>query len=154
MPDTHSPAAKNIVLLSDGTGNSAAKLMRTNVWRMYEALDLTRPDQVAIYNNGVGTSSFKPLAVLGGAIGFGLKRNVLDLYMFACRNYVAASAGRESDRIYAFGFSRGAFTIRVLVGPDGGSRAGDWRPRTRARTARALGLPRVPADSSTPRVAW
>ena len=116
MPDTHSPAAKSIVLLSDGTGNSAAKLMKTNVWRMYEALDLTRPDQVALYNNGVGTSSFKPLAVLGGAIGFGLKRNVLDLYMFACRNYVAASAGRESDRIYAFGFSRGAFTIRVLAG--------------------------------------
>lgn len=115
MPDAHS-FAKNIVLLSDGTGNSAAKLMKTNVWRMYEALDLTRPDQVALYSNGVGTSTFKPLAVLGGAIGLGLKRNVLDLYMFACRNYVGASPGRDADRIYAFGFSRGAFTIRVLAG--------------------------------------
>jgi uncharacterized protein (DUF2235 family) len=115
MPETHAPAPRNIVLLSDGTGNSAAKLMKTNVWRMYEAVDLTAPDQLALYSNGVGTSSFKPLAVLGGGIGLGLKRNVLDLYKFACRNYVPASPGREADRLYAFGFSRGAFTIRVLA---------------------------------------
>ncbi|HYZ26218.1 MAG TPA: hypothetical protein VE597_04865, partial [Geminicoccaceae bacterium] len=30
---------RNIVLLSDGTGNSAAKLNKTNVWRLYQALD-------------------------------------------------------------------------------------------------------------------
>ena len=57
---------KNIVLLSDGTGNSSAKLMKTNVWRMYEALDLTTGDQIAAYDNGVGTSSFKLFALLGG----------------------------------------------------------------------------------------
>ena len=39
------------------------------------------------YDDGVGTSSFKPMAILGGAFGFGLKRNVIDLYKFACRNY-------------------------------------------------------------------
>ena len=62
--------AKNIVLLSDGTGNSAAKLFKTNVWRFYQALDLSRPEkQIAFYNDGVGTSSFKPLAILGGAFG-------------------------------------------------------------------------------------
>src|SRR5438045_8473883 len=100
----------NIVLLSDGTGNSSAKLFRTNIWRLYEALDL-RPaaDQVARYDNGVGTASFKPLAVLGGAFGLGLKRNLLDLYVFLCENY------KPGDRIYAFGFSRGAFTIRLLL---------------------------------------
>jgi len=37
--------AKNIVLLSDGTGNSAAKLFMTNVWRFYQALDLSRPER-------------------------------------------------------------------------------------------------------------
>ena len=31
---------KNVVLLSDGTGNSAAKLFKTNVWRLYQTLDL------------------------------------------------------------------------------------------------------------------
>lgn len=102
---------KNIVLLSDGTGNSAAKLFKTNVWRLYQALDLTdETRQVAYYDDGVGTSSFKPLALLGGAFGYGLKRNVLDLYGFLCRNY------RDGDRVYCFGFSRGAFTIRVLMG--------------------------------------
>ncbi len=112
-----SPAAgKNIVLLSDGTGNSSAKLMRTNVWRMYEALDVVNGSQVAIYDNGVGTSSFTPLAVLGGALGWGLKRNVRTLYLFACQNYRPGTPEREADRLFAFGFSRGAFTARVLIG--------------------------------------
>src|SRR5262245_18652288 len=75
-------AKKNIILLSDGTGNSAARVWRTNVWRTFQALDLTGSDQIAIYDDGVGTSSFKPLALIGGAFGYGLKRNVLDLYAF------------------------------------------------------------------------
>ena len=103
--------SRNIVLLSDGTGNSAAKVWRTNVWRTFEALDLSSSDQVAFYDDGVGTSSFKPLAILGGAFGFGLKRNVIDIYKFACRNY-----RDDTDHIYGFGFSRGAFTIRVVIG--------------------------------------
>jgi uncharacterized protein (DUF2235 family) len=82
-----------IILLSDGTGNSAAKVWRTNVWRVFEALDLTGPDQIACYDDGVGTSSFKPLAILGGGFGCGLKRNVIDLYKFVCRNYRATLAG-------------------------------------------------------------
>lgn len=102
--------AKNIILLSDGTGNSAAKFFKSNVWRLYQALDLSGPDQIAFYDDGVGTSSFRPLALLGGAFGWGLKRNVLDLYTFLCRNY------QDGDRIYCFGFSRGAFTVRMLVG--------------------------------------
>lgn len=106
---------KHIVVFSDGTGNSSAKFFKTNVWRLYQAIDLSVPDEGAVrqvvdYDSGVGTSSFKPLALLGGAFGVGLKRNVLDLYRFICRHY------EPGDRIYAFGFSRGAFTIRVLIG--------------------------------------
>src|SRR6195952_3178126 len=102
---------RKIILLSDGTGNSAAKVWRNNVWRTFEALDLSGNDQVAFYDDGVGTSSFKPLAILGGIFGFGLARNVIDIYKFACRNYKD-----DGDDIYCFGFSRGAFTIRVVVG--------------------------------------
>jgi hypothetical protein len=40
-------------------------------------------DRVAFYDDGVGTSMFKPWAILGGAFGFGLKRNVIDIYKFA-----------------------------------------------------------------------
>ncbi|GJL55703.1 MAG: hypothetical protein NPIRA02_28350 [Nitrospirales bacterium] len=108
--------SKHIVLFSDGTGNSSAKLFKTNVWRLYQALDLSGsddspsdpPTQITYYDDGVGTSAFKPLALLGGAFGWGLKRNVIDLYTFLSRNY------NTGDQIYCFGFSRGAFTIRVL----------------------------------------
>jgi uncharacterized protein (DUF2235 family) len=103
--------SKNIVLLSDGTGNSSAKIFKTNVWRLFQILDLRDPTkQVAFYDDGVGTSSFKAFAILGGVFGFGLKRNVIDIYSFCCRNY------RLGDRIYCFGFSRGAFTIRIVAG--------------------------------------
>lgn len=100
---------KNIVLLSDGTGNGIAKIWKTNVGRIYHALDLSDGTQVAYYDDGVGSSSYKWLALIGGVFGYGLKRNVFDLYKFLCRNY------EKGDRIYAFGFSRGAFTILMLL---------------------------------------
>src|SRR6202165_4007600 len=81
---------RKIILFSDGTGNSSSKVWRTNVWRTFQALDLTGSGQVAIYDDGVGTSSFKPLAILGGVFGYGLRRNVLNIYAFVCRNYRTA----------------------------------------------------------------
>ncbi|WP_315812274.1 DUF2235 domain-containing protein [Bradyrhizobium sp. SZCCHNR2028] len=104
-------ASPKIIILSDGTGNAASSVWRTNVWRMFQALDLQGNAQAAKYDDGVGTSSFVPLALLGGAFGFGLKRNILDAYKFVCRNYDHA----DGSKIYLFGFSRGAFTVRVLA---------------------------------------
>ncbi len=107
---------KNIVLFSDGTGNSSASPFKTNVWRLYQAIDIEPPtnpndrQQIVYYDNGVGTENFKPLAALGGALGIGVWQNVKDLYTFVCRNYDIG------DQIYGFGFSRGAFTIRLLMG--------------------------------------
>ncbi len=101
---------KKIILLSDGTGNSAASSTRTNVWRLYDTLDLQQRDQVAFYDDGVGSQQFILFKLLGGAFGYGLKRNVRELYKMLCRSY------REGDKIYLFGFSRGAFTVRVLAG--------------------------------------
>ena len=101
---------KNIVLLSDGTGNSAGKRNKTNVWRLYQALDLHDRNQIAMYDDGVGTEEFLLPRLLGGAFGWGLSRNVIELYKFLCRNY------EKGDKIYLFGFSRGAFTVRILAG--------------------------------------
>ena len=107
---------KNIAVFADGTGNSSAKLFKTNVWRAYQVLDIREPPpggrlrQTGYYHDGVGTSSFRPLALIGGMFGWGLKRSVLDLYKFICRNY------EPNDHLYLFGFSRGAFTVRVLAG--------------------------------------
>ncbi len=102
--------SRNIILLSDGTGNGAAKRNKTNVWRLYDALDLHREDQIAFYDDGVGSQEFLPFKLIGGALGWGLKKNVRELYKFLCHNY------RAGDRIYLFGFSRGAFTVRMLAG--------------------------------------
>jgi uncharacterized protein (DUF2235 family) len=118
---------KAIVLFSDGTGNSSAKLFKTNVWRMYEAVDLGPSPprnrlQIAFYDNGVGTSALRPLAMLGSVFGVGLKQNVLDIYRYACRNYrpgdgqdVGPNPKRLGDQLYGFGFSRGGFTMRVAM---------------------------------------
>jgi uncharacterized protein (DUF2235 family) len=109
---------KNIVLLSDGTGNSAAKRHKTNVWRLYEALNLHDKNQIAMYDDGVGSQENFWSKVLGGAFGYGLKRNVIELYKYLCRNYRDAEQNDDgvADKIFLFGFSRGAFTVRVLVG--------------------------------------
>src|SRR4051812_8047451 len=104
-------ASPKIIILSDGTGNAASSVWRTNVWRIFQSLDLRGNKQAAKYDDGVGTSSFAPLAVLGGVFGYGLKRNILDAYKFICRNY----DHEAGSKIYLFGFSRGAFTARVLA---------------------------------------
>ncbi len=119
---------KRIVLFSDGTGNSASSPFKTNVWRIYDALDLSpQHNQITFYDDGVGTSSNEYLAAITGAVGIGLKRNVLDIYKFLSRQYHDEILELEKihgpaippellPTIACFGFSRGAFTIRVLVG--------------------------------------
>jgi len=103
--------AKNIIICSDGTGNSTIKARGTNVFKLFEAVDLhNTQEQVAIYDDGVGTNSIKFLRLLGGALGFGLAFNVRQLYIALIRVY------KPGDKIYLFGFSRGAFTVRFLAG--------------------------------------
>ena len=109
--------AKRIVVCSDGTGNTAIKGRGTNVFKLFEAVDLdghrfdpTKTPQIAIYDDGVGTQHFTPLKILAGATGWGLSRNVKHLYKELARIY------DPGDQIFMFGFSRGAFTVRTLVG--------------------------------------
>src|ERR1041385_7631125 len=99
---------KKIAVFADGTGN-AFSVLETNVWRLYQALDRTRPDQISYYIKGVGTSGFRVLALLDGATGVGVPSNVRRLYRFISLNW------DHGDEIYMFGFSRGAFTIRTLI---------------------------------------
>ena len=110
------PRGKNIVICADGTGNTAIKGRGTNVFKLYEAVDqtarVTRAGrvQVAIYHDGVGTESFKWYRLLTGATGLGLSRNIKQLYGELARVYA------PGDKIFLFGFSRGAFTVRTLAG--------------------------------------
>jgi uncharacterized protein (DUF2235 family) len=122
--------AKNIVLCLDGTANQLEAKGNTNVVRLYELLDVSdRKRQVAFYDPGVGTFGAKgavtPLArwftrVLGLAFGYGLRTNLAEAYTYLMQTY------EPGDRVYVFGFSRGAYTARALCGMV--HRAGLLRP--------------------------
>ena len=103
--------SKNIVICSDGTGNSGGKTRDTNVWRVFNGVDLhcLEPRQISYYDDGVGTDDNKYLKLIGGALGLGFTRNVKEAYHFLTRNY------RTGDKIFMFGFSRGAYTVRALA---------------------------------------
>jgi uncharacterized protein (DUF2235 family) len=64
--------------------------------------------QMVYYDEGVGTGLLDN--VTGGAFGIGLSENVRQAYEWLVERY------REGDEVYIFGFSRGAFTARSLVG--------------------------------------
>jgi uncharacterized protein (DUF2235 family) len=113
-PQSEARLGTNIVLCSDGTGNSTIKNRGTNVYKLYEAVDIEpspgNPRQIAFYDDGVGTGSLRFVRAFGGAFGFGFARNLRDLYQSLARVY------RPGDSIYLFGFSRGAYTVRGLAG--------------------------------------
>lgn len=106
-----SDSGRNLVLCSDGTGQRGGK-SRTNVWRIYQAIDRTarQPEQLAFYEDGVGVEDFKPFKLIGGATGAGLSHNIRLLYRWLMLNY------RDGDNVYLFGFSRGAYTVRTFAG--------------------------------------
>ncbi|WP_425258168.1 DUF2235 domain-containing protein [Rubrivivax sp. RP6-9] len=133
-------ATKNIVLCIDGTWNAPMPLEDTNVLKLYEwslvPNDGAGPQQVCCYLPGVGedmrhvkatvnsrvvhrqTSAGrvadwfrqKANALTGGVSGRGTAERIKVAYQFLCENYV------RGDRIYIFGFSRGAFAARSLAG--------------------------------------
>lgn len=118
---------KNIVVLLDGTSNEIS-CDRTNILRLYGVLEKD-DEQLVYYDPGVGTfgaegawSRFwrKAHEVWGLATGWGLDHNVKEAYRFLVENYdkgkVTGGQKADRDRIYIFGFSRGAYSARVLAG--------------------------------------
>jgi uncharacterized protein (DUF2235 family) len=111
---------KNIVVCLDGTGNQLKAKGNTNVVRLYEMLDLADPSrQIAYYDPGVGTFSaqgaWTPVGqriskLFGLAFGSGLRTNLGEAYAYLMRHY------EPGDRLFIFGFSRGAYTARALAG--------------------------------------
>ncbi len=102
--------AKSLIVFSDGTNNKGGVTHDTNVWRLNQMVDRSRGDQCTFYDDGVGTQDIAPLKIIGGAFGWGLSANIREAYSFLARNY------EPGDRIYLFGFSRGAYTVRSLLG--------------------------------------
>ena len=108
---------KNIVLCCDGTANEIAD-DRTNVFKLFYALSNNTADQVSYYHPGLGTMEApgaltgfakRITRLLGMAIGYGLEADVRDAYVFLMNTYV------PGDKVFLFGFSRGAYTVRVVA---------------------------------------
>ena len=108
---------KNIVICCDGTNNKIAGDL-TNVVRLFQ-VSVKDQRQAAFYDPGVGTMASpnettwlgkRWSLVKGLAFGAGLDENVFDAYRYLMATY------EEGDKVFLFGFSRGAFTVRVLAG--------------------------------------
>lgn len=112
--------SRNLVVCLDGTGAQLRAKGNTNVLLLYKLLDHSDPArQIAYYDPGVGTfasaGAWTPLARnvsrLGGlAFGSGLRQNLGEAYTWLMRNWA------PGDQVFIFGFSRGAYTARALVG--------------------------------------
>jgi uncharacterized protein (DUF2235 family) len=109
--------SKNIVICCDGTGNEYGE-NNSNVVKLFRAL-AKDPNQVAFYDPGVGTMSSpgaiswlakKWTLLIGMAFGYGLSANISHAYTYLMNRY------EPGDKIYLFGFSRGAYTVRALAG--------------------------------------
>jgi len=99
--------SKNIVVFSDGTGQEGGEGNNTNVYNLFNMVEDRTASQVAFYDRGLGTGWRK---ITGNGAGVGISENIIDCYEFIFENYQAG------DKIYLFGFSRGAFTVRSLSG--------------------------------------
>jgi uncharacterized protein (DUF2235 family) len=104
---------RNLALFFDGTWNQREDddaALNTNVLRMYSAVRPVHEGrvQLAKYIEGVGTRWYD--RIRGGAFGHGLDQNIRAGYAWLAENYL------PGDRVYVFGFSRGAYTARSLVG--------------------------------------
>jgi uncharacterized protein (DUF2235 family) len=98
-------SGRQLALFLDGTWNTTDD--NTNIWRLRSICE-TGQEQDVYYNTGVGTAFGERLR--GGLFGYGLSEEVIQAYRWMMETY------RPGDRIFIFGFSRGAFTARSLSG--------------------------------------
>jgi uncharacterized protein (DUF2235 family) len=120
---------RNILIFSDATGQAGGYMpdeARSNVYKLFRATRVS-PDthidpklQIAFYDAGIGSrASGEGIKVkcwrriynlLGRATGLGITQNIIDCYALIIRVW------QPGDRIYLFGFSRGAYTVRCVGG--------------------------------------
>jgi uncharacterized protein (DUF2235 family) len=119
----------NILIFSDGTGQAGGvrpDQHLSNIYKLYRATRIG-PDstidpakQIAFYDPGLGSAEIPSVGLLqlgtlirkhlSSALGTGITRNVADCYEQILKVY------EPGDRIFLFGFSRGAYTVRNVAG--------------------------------------
>jgi uncharacterized protein (DUF2235 family) len=121
----------NIIIYSDGTGQRGGLTFderRSNIYKLFRATrcgpdsSVDPAEQLTFYDPGLGTLPpghdfgvvwavfrwFRNL--VSQATGLGITANIIDCYAAIIRLW------RPGDRIFLFGFSRGAYTVRCLSG--------------------------------------
>ncbi|MBS0351990.1 MAG: DUF2235 domain-containing protein [Proteobacteria bacterium] len=109
---------KRLIICADGTWDEPGQTDQdipspTNVCKLAVAVlpfDKEGISQITSYHVGVGKRGGIGDHFFGGAMGAGLSKNIIDLYLFLALNY------SPGDELFLFGFSRGAYTIRSLAG--------------------------------------
>ncbi|KAF8517064.1 hypothetical protein BU17DRAFT_50241, partial [Hysterangium stoloniferum] len=111
---------RNLIVCIDGTSNQFGE-KNTNVIELYSQLVKDDGTQLTYYNSGIGTyakPSWKSWSYLKQvvhnkidlAIAWNFEKIVISAYRWLADNY------QDGDKIYLFGFSRGAYQVRVLAG--------------------------------------
>ena len=116
---------RQLIVCCDGTNNTlTAGTQDTNVLRLVTHLAAhPSPHRLVYYDPGVGTPDAAPPTdpmdwaqrtwerISGLASGRGVYDNIAAAYLFLMQSW-----RDHRDRIYLFGFSRGAFTVRGVAG--------------------------------------
>ena len=103
----------NIVVCADGTWNRPEEDLEsdypTNVLKLARGVSPEdgRARQHVFYDWGLGSYHDGTVA---GMTGRGIHKNIVDGYRYVVHNYA------PGDRIFLFGYSRGAYTVRALCG--------------------------------------
>ena len=138
---------RNILIFSDGTGQAGGLTPDENISNIYKLYRATRcgPDtgidpsqQLTFYDPGLGSQPVSGLFsvtriyrwlhdLVSQATGLGITTNIIDCYAALLRMW------QPGDRIFLFGFSRGAYTVRCV-----------------ASVLSFCGIPTTMADGETP----
>lgn len=102
--------AKNIVVCLDGTWNNAVSTAtpQTNVYAIFQSV--SRANQIKNYYPGVGSHTGWLGSRLFGLTGKGVFQTARLAWQQVAANY------EQGDKVYIFGFSRGAYAARHLAG--------------------------------------
>ena len=111
---------KNILIFADGTGQYGGvrpDQRLSNIYKMYRAMrsgfssEIDPAKQVAFYDPGLGSGEGggRIKNILSAAFGTGISQNIIDCYEAILKHY------RPGDRVFLFGFSRGAYTARCVA---------------------------------------
>lgn len=120
---------KNILIFSDGTGQAGGLTPDENVSNIYKLYCATRcgpksaidpRTQLTFYDPGLGSQPASGMFfferayrwlhnTVSQATGLGITMNIVDCYAAILRMW------QPGDRIFLFGFSRGAYTVRCVA---------------------------------------